>query len=804
MLDDLHRVLSDRSALPASLEEACQGVATRIEAIRREAAGWGAAAELDGQRHTLHQLSGNDGGNVITIFGDRGVGKTTTLYGVIADLLKSDETDDLVLPVVRPAHFAEQDSVFSWCLYFLLEHAKAGHLDRTGRQRADLEHEIANLQRLHALRELDHLTWTTADVVPERAAARLAALTALQPEVSSTWQRLVTALTSDGDQQRLLMVPIDDLDVGGRAVRELLEELHQIVVHPAVVVVACLHRPDVEAALTRFEIDRRPVSISDQESTRTHLAAEGAAHRAMTKLLPTNLRTELVPLSLGEAMSFRPMRDERTISDLLGQVPLAGLGDGWTLLDLFMVTVGEATHTTQFCSILPRLPRELEQIHAGIAGLIDGGEVHSRSVVSLLANAALTTAMHTVATKHRDKLPEVPADRDDNWRIDLSNYQIITRVGGGSSRPLPNRATAHFRGLRSYPVFFDLDDDVEAVPPQVEGLVHLLIESTHQDVLSPSLLDAHRLGSIAYPGGQNSNRHLEIQVGGEMTDSEFLLIPAWEGSYDYFLHLIGWDYIIRRLGRRTSKLGEQSNCDITFAVLAHTGLVASIAASRRLPEWLASDDVDIDALEDLEDPAVSWWVTEIKDLLREAFSMAYAESYNNQRNRDFVVWLVDHLMWATDATLCPANAAAWLVAARDEVIAAVPEVSREDVDRSAAAALSRRLRESLGSAWIAKPLDLLRAIDEPSWEQIKRIALFEEGGRPEERQALLAQLRRTALPPPLIDEIEVSGVTDSLRRRLAMFFPTESVDQIAVLFPGVIDSPRSFAHETGTPTVIEE
>jgi hypothetical protein len=811
MLDDLYRVLSDRDALPSSVRRASRQVSERIELIRNELVTSITSPALAGRAEALRRLSGNDGGNVVTILGDRGVGKTTTLYGVISDYehdAASSVAGDIVLPVVRPGHFAEHDSIFSWCLYFLADFAGAGHLDREGVERGELQSDITDLQRLHALRELDHITWASADVVPERAAARVATLSALQPEVSAGWQRLVSRVTQAHDGRHpLIIVPVDDLDVGGMKVRELLEELHQLAVHPAVIVVACLHRLDVEMALTRHEIDRMPAHLSDSEGVRQRLVAERSAYRGMTKLMPAHLRVELLPMSQEEALQFQPMHATHSLAGLLQRVPVAALGPERSLLDLFVVTMGDRHMHTPFATILPRLARDLEQVHAGISILIESGKATPRSVMELLTRLALGSIVSTVGTHLRDRLPSLPSTPDERWQIDLSNFTIVTFVAGGASRPLPDKGKVGFRSIKGYPVYFHGEDDRSnsALPEQMEGLVQLLIESTNQDSLSDELLSATRVGRVAFPGGRNSSSHIDVTLNGERTDNEFLVIPEWEGAYDYYLHRIGWDVMVERIGARTTSTGiDDVASELAYLIAGNIGLVASIASTRSLPAWLTDDAVDIQGLDDLDSPASLAWFEEIEILLRDTFVDAYQNTADNQRNRDYVVWVVDQLLWATDEVFAPGHVASWLRKVRENAIAAAPGLDPTAAARSASGALVRRIQESLNSGWVTSLLELLQTVDQDASERMRRLHLYNEGGLQEERQAMIAQLRKTTFPAPLIDIIEISGVTDEMRQRLRMFFPAESVEQIAALFPASIGLDETLRTQAAAPIVVDE
>lgn len=290
----------DDSDLPPNLVEHRTAMLDLVRALRSELpTHFGDETSSPFREHLLA-----DGSSTVTIMGERGSGKTTLLVSACGELLR--EGVDLVLPIMRPDLFSENESVISsflaslWATLVDPVPSEARSTPIEGD--TDFVRLLADTTRSHAAwrttrAALAHATDSTVDFA-EDAIAISRSGARLPSQIMQLARRLCLRRH---DEPRLVIVPIDDPDLAPTMVGPILRDLRVLGSIPGIVPIASFCQADLASAWA--EADE---SLSQRPRTRSLLRYE----REMEKLFPYRFRFEIRSLTAADRIHFAPLGEK--------------------------------------------------------------------------------------------------------------------------------------------------------------------------------------------------------------------------------------------------------------------------------------------------------------------------------------------------------------------------------------------------------------------------------------------------------------------------------------------------------------
>jgi len=300
--------------------------------------------------------------NVISIFGERGSGKTILLLSACACLSKDAESPmpsgykakkdrnenipqkipgDILLPVIQPEYFGPEDTLLTWILSYLKEYVDAEAKSSENRFRrmkikrnddddndddsspADFIDQMRKDEALFSRKFSSHLA--AQDITAEDFQRETLAVVESHVNFLHDWRKLVHGLivkdeisrvSTDRKKRPFLIIPIDDADLNPAALPVILQQM-QILQHPNVLFLFSAHSKSLRSMmyLSQMELNTnrantRPVvnftnlishKLRDVEDVRVD------AGEKIEKFLPRKYRVEIKPLPPQERLNFTPL-----------------------------------------------------------------------------------------------------------------------------------------------------------------------------------------------------------------------------------------------------------------------------------------------------------------------------------------------------------------------------------------------------------------------------------------------------------------------------------------------------------------
>jgi hypothetical protein len=718
--------------------------------------------------------------SVLSIIGDQGVGKSTTLK-YACDRLVGDESR-IVTPVVSPERFADGDTLFGWVLAALTQLIPR-RIPSASRQVIDgyMEGNLRLLELAHLLRRQEALARKSNGIPsvalgshPDELAENVAAITTAGQQLVAGWVALLNSLLENVTQ---IVVPVDDADQVPSQLVTILRDLRWMTVHPLVTVVVCVNQDMLMQSL----LGEEDLNVMDLAARRRH------AMGALTKALPQHLRLKLDRLTAREErLAFKPPSEKRSLIDVLRSFknPEAGSVDPKTIADLFELQIGSSTVTCPYAEVLPETPRQLDQLWRELQGIAVDPDQSPREKTATATQRIAERGIEVASERFPD-LPETlrffEAGLDHRLSVELNFREVEATNLKGAARAVltTDKQRVAIRRIEEMPMYIRDDSVDDSSVPQRR--LPRAFANAHYFALDSAAPEGDSLplhlwaiaGSLGVPGGQAWQGTLEVLVDTERTDDLFALVPIWDSRYDYALYQGAWNQLWNTLHslapRPSPKLLE-------WIIMRHVRLVAEIQATRRI-----SPDLVETAGQELED--LSHWSAESD---AEVFCEMARDLYDGSqdapvRQRDFDGWIEHYLPWVADPVLAAPGTSKLLLQARSEILE--DHGTLERANRACADRLSGRIQRHLSADWVIYTIDLLAKFDQAMAENLTSLHQVAGEHKDREVEALSHALESRGVPREIVGEIFVAGVTPKVEQELRLAgFPDAAIDTLSQRF----------------------
>lgn len=740
----------------------------------------------------------------ISLLGGRGAGKSTLLH-LIMERLR--ETGYVVLPVAEPEVFTSGDTVLAWAL--------AG-IERT-LSREDLTVSETKPNALTRLVELQRNATLTSGAFTQslsqrglsaaeyaRDAAMLAPLSVRQIE---GWIDLLSALPFPDPTRRLVVLPVDDLDLSTHKIPGLLAELEMLAASPQFLAIFAADEDALIQSLALGGANEYPkwdVALRGGLVTRAEL--QDIASRKFAKYAPRHLRVRVREVEASDRLDFAPIEaPDQTLAELLDHFRCENVGMR-TLRDLFVVrsSAGVAVAANEYTLALSGNRRDLQQICANLSQLHAAGADSSEALAAILEHG-IDSVRTSIPANLRDTLRVVRGQHEARSLLDFSDLTFGRHIGPGpivralagepeeAMRPLIGlgfRRISEFyiAAKEARPVGAPEDrpegviDRVRALNPMFSHLVLLAYEAQELEAESgrPLMPLEGYLGDYV-PPGLWSWRGAITSTDGE-TPYAYYLVPAWERYSDYYSYVYGWNRMVDALAR-WSRAGKISAEHLEWMAVTHIELVLQVHATRMVPEQLiAESDADADgALPDA-------WADELGHRLAGVRSMIarllpdHGVPLENQRQADLAHWVGIGL-----AMLSSRNAVSERVS--EGLRSIWDEFSRDDFSTPVAEYLGAQVSGYIGSDRAAADIALLGFVDPRRGAEFAMIRSAIAEQRSYQRHQLRAALAEAGVPEDLLLELERAGAQIGVVSRLRVLgVGSRELAAIVDAYPAVGDT----------------
>lgn len=739
-----------------------------------------------GGNSTLLMPSGHP--TVISILGDQGVGKSTTLK-YICDSAEEDPKR-LVLPICSPERFAEGDTLFGWVLSALTEFLPE-RLPKTAKREAPSYRqglsmsELADLlRRQEALARRRHLASVSiGSAHPDEWAESIAAVTTAGLQLMRGWSALLEGMAKDVKQ---IVIPVDDADQVPSLLASVLRDLRWLTLDPLVAVVLCANEDMLHESL----LGEQELSMMDPIPRRRHVVG------VLTKALPHHLRLAVSPLQPPERLGFKP--EDKTESmitmlkrfDIPGALPIEPQSIG----ELFELKLGKNVTASLYADLLPGAPRELDQLWRELEDL-DRSKFENKAglVARKLVESALERATGRVSGLPQDSIRIFESDSEGlSAAFDFSEIKPGWSVGTGRSVFRDNERSVAMRRVEDFPLHpVPVEEGVAPGPfPADFAAVHYFamdLTDPNGTDRTPFYLWGYVRGGLALPGGSSWLGTVEVDFRNRPTDNSFALVPDWEGHYDYLLFAAGWNSTWVTL-REVSP--DRSPALVEWVLLRHLRLVIDVQRNRSIsPALLGSARAQLEDLDGNWDREAEFRaVTKgFKELYRPVGTTTIRES-------DFREWVGVYAPALADPILGLPDFARRLLEARGEVARAHGDLDR--YNQRCAQFLAARVRRNLSADWVTHTIDLVRGFDPPLAERLTELHEVASEEKDSDLEAIAATLEERGIPREVVGELFLKGVSPQLKEKLAAAgLPEAAIEILALRFGGAPERDRPALEE---------
>ena len=330
-------------------------------------------ASKDGANSPRKLKAGEWYQNVVSIFGERGSGKTILLLSACACLGKAqgsklppncteeDEKNrgpfkqmrqqvagDILLPVVQPEYFGPEDTLLTWILTYLREYVEdksdKGRYnefkkikikqneedeDDDGNEPADFIEKMRKDEVLFSRKFSSNLA--EQDVTADDFQLETLKVVEAQDRFLRQWRQLVNKLivksenrgesiATERKNHPFLIIPIDDADLNPAALPIILKQM-QILQHPNVLFLFSVHLKSLESMMyiSQLELNTNqtatPPIVNFEKLIKQGLRdvedVRVDAHGKIDKFLPHKYRVAIQPLSPKDRLYFKPLIENK-------------------------------------------------------------------------------------------------------------------------------------------------------------------------------------------------------------------------------------------------------------------------------------------------------------------------------------------------------------------------------------------------------------------------------------------------------------------------------------------------------------
>lgn len=736
---------------------------------------------------------------VVTIFGDRGMGKSTVLRFAMRGLAHNQ--DCLVLPVIDPEGFALGDSLGSWVLEYLrneLSDAELGYEVSPDASLGSLLDEVARAQVVRWSAVLPGLE--QRGLALEEFSRDAAKVPRKSVQLASRWSALLDAVAVARRRPNLqIVVAVDDADLTPELLPSIVNNAQLLGASPRTAIIFATSEPTLRQALAIGLIASHGTVVNTALShgILTPIDVRSLVGRRLIKSFPRSLRVRLEPLSLEDRLDFTPLGEEYSLRETLKQIPLQA--DGYQQLsDIFDVrsdageTLGPSEHTFS----LSDNPRDLRQLHEALTRIPPDDPHRAAHALGVI----LEHGLETVRT-------ELPTSLSQPWRVvdrggtpqilfDFGELGFGKTVGNGAliyrRSDAPGERPIMAPTLLARTIVEHYSYEPQTVPgdagqtSQVEHrfgsqLSHLLFlawESTQTNVAGNSPLENAGVirGRLSTPGGSVWRDQVRDTSTTSQTEWAYWTVPDWESVSDYYVFNFGWAKLLEVV--RHFQVTPDRHELVEYLLLSHIHLVLSTQASRTVPaEILLLTAEDLGAI---VSPA-TWPSTrstmfsrvsaELTDLTRNA------RGRSQQREVDFVNW-VDALMPRLASRMFTTRElSADLLSLWESVVS--PDHREWAVNQIADMAAAHLTFEVADA-----DIELLSRLDEARAAPLQVVRSQVAVAEANERVELLKTLTKSDVAQEIVDALQTTGATRSLLvALLAAGLPADVTARVAELFP---------------------
>jgi hypothetical protein len=752
----------------------------------------------------------------VSILGERGSGKTTLLYFACARLL--DAANDVVLPVIRPEHFARGDSLTGWVLAALerilvSDHSKAL---RSRFQETDLDEALPDSSLADALTRLRHRealvqggyreALRRQPLSPYEFGRDAASVTSQGATFVELWRsfmdQVLPMITPSTTRPPLLVIPIDDADLRPSLLPLVFDEIRRLAAHPSVTVIMCASETTAQNALMSQYLLGGEGETRMAELIQLNMAPSGGAlevaARQLAKAMPEHLRVYLRPLSLRERLQFRPIDRSRSLIDVLKSIPGAPLVKIDTLGDYFAAPVsGRDRHSRHaiplgYTNCFSASPRALDQLYRLLEAHASSDEIAERrfaSAARAIVEHGLRSAAPLVPPEYRDPVRIYddegvvwiePDFRDIDFGKQLGRgVRLVRRLPTGKSVTIALRSVTGLYAAPPEPLP-SLDSDIadratrsRAMRSGSDHRLHREFPDTYSHALmlaeelvgsGPIFNRPGRYGDVTTPGAARWDDVCGLTVDGMSTDNAFWVIPDWDDHLDYFLYIATWNELVTSVLHLVRQSPDNNEPYVEALFLMHVEAIWSITLRRRIPASLSRA---VAALSTDDGEEVGAFANRLRIPLGRRLREAYAAGRAPDATvleKDFVYWFSVLLPWAFDEISLPKATVDFCAALRHSILERHGDLASGN--SRAAVRLARRIRERISEPWIASTIDVLAGLDPDLADEIRAEWT---GARAEANDALrdfIDRLESAGVPEDIIERLRMQGLAEDVIRDL--------------------------------------
>jgi hypothetical protein len=722
--------------------------------------------------------------SVLSILGDMGTGKSTTLKYVCDRI--AEDPKRIVTPAVSPERFAEGDTLFGWVLAALTEMIPRCFPDLSdsmavGRSGTSILEQVDLLRRQEALTRSAYRHAPTAIAAsPDEWAEGTAAVTTAGLHLAKGWVSLLEGVSSEISQ---LVVPVDDADQVPGCLNGVLRDIRWLTIHPSVAVLVCAN----EEMLLRVLAGDPELGFLDATALQRHAAG------VLTKALPMHLRHSVPPLSPRDRLRFSPPGEEKTLLEVLRGFRLADPPPTGPLSlgDLFELRLGERAGTSPYAEILPETPRKLDQLWRELHGIATDETFEEGAKISEASRRILERALE-LASVHVSELPRNTMRIFDaephgpSVEFDFSQIRTGSTIGTGPVVLRGDGQRISIRRIDAYPLRWQRDpsEKLESVilPAAFTNAHYFALDlSIPVDLDEPPLFLWGIQRKFSLPGGSNWQGSVEVEFQRESTDHCFAPVPAWESFHDYYLYMAAWNWMVNLIRKLDCTPDPRL---LEWSLLRHALFVVEIQAQRAIDQTL------IDSAEgQLRDLGGAWSKADDFERLSEHLERLYTrESGWSIRQGDFNLWVDAFLPWSADSVLGVPELGAQLLDLRKKVIEEKGDLAR--ANNSCAQIMRTRISRNLSAEWISHPIELLNHFDEnlsTAMAQLHEVAKEEQN----ENEGFAMALEQRGVPRETVGQLFLAGLTPDVTQELLVAgVPSAAIETLAQRFPPVEETER--------------
>jgi hypothetical protein len=739
---------------------------------------------------------------VVTIFGDRGTGKSTVLQFALRGL--SQIEDCLVLPVIDPEGFAIGDSLGGWVLAHLqneLSAAEKGFALTEGTSLGALLQDVARTQAVHSsafLPGLEKRGLTFEDFGRDAVKVPIRGV-----GLGAAWARLLEGVAqATGKPNLQLVVAIDDADLVPELLPTIVSSAQLLGSSARTAIVFAASESTLRQSLEMSLIAGHGTAADDalRHGILTANDVHSLVGRRLVKSFPRSLRVHLADLGLDERLNFRPLGSSVSMIDLMQRLSIKAFGFGH-LSDLFLIRRGSGASLgpSGYAHVLSNNARDLRQLYEALEQIQPEEDNAGAQALEVILVHGTESVEYDLSSSARGQWTVRGAKPRAALSFDLTELHFGKETGSALPiyRPLeeptedslPARTLfarlvrVHYSYRAGENATLDAPEDEAAeqrgttlrLPIQFSYLTFLAWECIQRNDEDESLLDSDgTLSSLLLPGGLNWQKQVaDVQA---RESWPYWSVPEWESFSDYFIFSASWQCLHAVVSEYTVTPGHSEL--VEFLLLAHVRAVVSTQQYRRVPDDIA--DLNVGELSQIVAPET--WPTErakrLADIQADLTNvLQYARKTRSQRNVDFVAWFDGLFPLLASRLFTTPDFGASLLALWE---AEVPESQRARAAATVGAIVAEHLEDPLADV----DLELLSRIDPERASGLRNVREQLARERVNIRSGALHELENRDVSRDLLDAITRSGATrEVLVALVAAGVPAQLMAQIAELFP---------------------